>query len=179
MKIVQLTEPADLFEWDYLKTHTNIDDDDARGLMVDFARECTEFAELETARCFANRTLAITFYEDDISDSSRLYLPRGPVVSVTSVVANGVTLSASDYEDRRIGNTDFVYLKNTTSAPITVTCVVGYGTKVPLMLKRAIAQQAAYWYRHREAYSDSRQYIVEHAMARIYELLNALPVNGG
>lgn len=101
---------------------------------------------------YIGRTITSATYTAEIVDSvgqTRIQLRQYPITSVTTVVEDGTTLSASDYTtDANVGQ--LIRLSGTTEIPwasgsriITVTYVAGYST-VPKDLEDAATQQAAH-----------------------------------
>lgn len=108
-----------------------------------------------TPPTFASETLRATWFAADCYRDSKLLLPwRVPVTSITSVVENGVTLTASD-DYRLIGGATLLRLCGDGETPsfwstakIVVVYVAGWAatlsSNAPADLQAAVAEQVKY-----------------------------------
>lgn len=125
-----------------------------------------ELAEAYTGKSFTARTIQVRY--DEVKEV--LYLPRGPVISITSVktlTEAGVetTLSASTYylaDDERLIFTTIPDVSRDYGG-ILVTYVAGASTRTPAAMKTGILQTLSTAFEHRE------DYIVGHTVTRLPE----------
>ncbi|MGE0722818.1 MAG: hypothetical protein AB7O45_00510 [Alphaproteobacteria bacterium] len=123
---------------------------------------CGLAADQTGGRTFAVETMTATWLSADCARSTRLLLPwRVPLISITSIVEDGVTLDADDYRTvpmgamlERIGSdgeTPCLW----SSAPIVVTYTAGWtaanidGTDMPADLQDACLQECTTRWRAR------------------------------
>ena len=143
--VFEVTDPASfpIVSLDDLKEHLNISASDttddaelSRTLLV-----ATEMAERHCNRALRRKTVTDTFD----GDTDALLLRNAPVLSVTSVVENGTTLSATDYTlDASAG---ILYRGSSTACfewldgrqVVTVTYVAGY-TNPPQIAQQAVLE---------------------------------------
>lgn len=164
--VVTITPPsADLLTTDDLRRQRN--------LPLDYRGNETELqlyidaaiytAQRETRRQFLNATLALTM---DCFPSSVLYVPRPPLVSVTSIAyidtaGDSQTLATSVYEADTASDPGRIWLKDGQTWPdtqpgigkVTITYVAGYGSSaasVPALFRQAVLLMAAHWEKLRE-----------------------------
>jgi uncharacterized phiE125 gp8 family phage protein len=143
------------------KAHARIDDgaeDTARLLLA----SATETVEDLTARQFINATWAYTFRAFPTGIDGTIWLPKAPVVSITSITyldtdGNSQTVSTDTYQAIITEAPGRVVLQYGESWPtaridteaVTVTFVAGYGTvpaQVPRTAKHCILALASHWW---------------------------------
>src|SRR4051794_24973698 len=108
MKLAVTTAATgNVIEWASLKTHLRVDNDAERDYVLELQNAAVANA-CEAMECsLLSQTYTATFYADE-----RIYLPRGPVTSVTSVVDdNGQTITTSGYTLGRVGNADYLAMR--------------------------------------------------------------------
>src|SRR5579862_225427 len=110
------------------KAQVRADDDSEQSLITSYIVAARLYGEQATGKTWVQRNVQAKFWEQ----KDRYNLPRGPVQSITSIVdGNGNTVSSSNYQLRKIGNTDYVYFTGNTpnvdAGPVVITYVAGYG----------------------------------------------------
>lgn len=158
-------EPVSLEE---AKDHLRVlgsDEDDYITALISVARE---FVETITGRSLITQTWLVTF---DSFCGTRLYLPRPPVQSVTSVqyrdTTDGSLQTHSDslYEVNLVSEPSAIRFDELPNYdiekenPIQVTFVSGYGdaaTDVPRNLVHAIKLLIGHWYTNRSSVANAR-----------------------
>ena len=167
MRVVSLSvvtapaaEPVDLAT---IKLHTRSDVAVEEPLLTAYSVAARQVLEEETRRAFVSTTLKATY-----SDWGRLYLPRSPLVSVSSVKyyddSNTLQTLSSDvytvvdavqpYIELTFGQTwPTLY---TRSEAVEIEFVAGYGdaADVPDAIKMSILLLTADMYEHRESGSE-------------------------
>lgn len=156
-----ITVPPSAYPVTYsqVSDHLRLDQTDDQTYVTELIADAFDDLQSELEASLMPQTIVATYYEQPITH--RLHLPRGPVKSVTSVVANGVTAAASAYSLKRSGNTDFLYIAGTLTAPIVITYQAGYSNiaadisagypTLPNDLRRALYLTLANYYENREA----------------------------
>jgi len=155
--------------------------------ITDLVDACTEHAENALDSSLLQRTIVATYYGaepvnlwTDYWDKCKLYLPRGPVQSITSVIdSNNTTIT--DWQLQRHGLADFCLVKGVFVAPLTITYVAGYGNTaaaVPSDLCMAIRMHVASLYRFREPVSDKALSTVPRSLEAFYALRRRTPPVG-
>lgn len=153
-------EPVSL---ELLKAHLRVDSEDEDALLTEYLRAAREMVETITWRVLISQTWDVYF---DVF-ASRLYLPKPPLSSVTSVkyvdsAGTTQTVSSSVWEageEDGIGLVRPAYDQTWPSDArghrddVVVRIVAGYGTgpsSVPRPLRQAILLLAGDFYEHRE-----------------------------
>jgi uncharacterized phiE125 gp8 family phage protein len=169
--IVTETIPTDLVTWADIKAHIKDIDDSEKSYVMSLANACVEQFERETNLATAARSVSIRYSYEDLEESNCLPIPKGPVISITSVSNGSQSLSATDYELRQVGNLYYVYLYSalptSVSLPLTLTVSVGHST-VPQSIKEAVLIHTETLWRNRGATSGQQQYLLELGLERIY-----------
>jgi uncharacterized phiE125 gp8 family phage protein len=124
----------------------------------DYARDA-----LNSSLCV--ETITAVFYEGE-----PIYLPRGPLVAVTSVTDSSGT--SIGYEVYRVGNSDRLRLTQGFTAPLTVVYTSGYANAaaVPDSIKQAILCHAGTLYEHRESVTERGRTPVPHQLEAFYRI---------
>lgn len=152
-----------------VKAHLNVSHNDDDSLLTSYLKAATNFVEQRTNRCFVHQTRVCkmrTFADTRYVHGRRIYLPRSPLSSVTSIsyiASDGTTttLPSSDYivstgdKPGRISEAYNATWPDTRvyDDNVTITYVVGHSsssTGVPPQAALAIEQLVAHWYRTRE-----------------------------
>lgn len=119
------------------------------------------YAETAMGRSLIRRTVTATFYAN-LSPADLLYLPRGPIASVTSVTPDGgAALATSAYRLEYVGNAVARLRVNgllTYPKDLTVVYEAGHaiaagstpGANVPADIRHAITMHAAQLIQYRE-----------------------------
>jgi uncharacterized phiE125 gp8 family phage protein len=152
------TQPDPLITVEAVKLHLRIDstleDDYLAGLIA----AATSHAEQSMACSLLQRTITATFYSGEL-----LTLPRGPVVSVSSVALNGVTVAPSAYSIERYGYAELLRYNNGNIQPHAAPAVLavvydaGHGADpadVPADFIQIIKCHVGLLYEQREAATD-------------------------
>lgn len=124
MRIVTNTMPAELpLTWQSMKAYLSADDERDKTIVMDLVAEATDYAERQMNASLITRTITATFEERE-----PIYLPRGPVQSITSV--RDSTNADVSYSRRDAGTLTWLELggSSNVSYPLTVVYVAGYGT---------------------------------------------------
>jgi uncharacterized phiE125 gp8 family phage protein len=149
------TQPDALIDVDAIKQHLRIDSDSEDAYLAGLIAAATAHAEQVMASSLLHRTITATFHGGEL-----LSLPRGPVVSVSSVALNGQPVDASSYSIERYGNAELLRYNNGNIQPhaapatLTVTYVAGYGetpADVPADIVQVIKCHVGLLYEHRES----------------------------
>jgi uncharacterized phiE125 gp8 family phage protein len=135
-----------------------------------YVRELTaaaaEYAEEALGASLITRTITAEFYEGE-----KLFLPRGPVMTVTSVTDAGGR--AVGWRLERYGRSDLLVTTAAYTTPLTVVYTAGYGsgiTNVPADIRHAIRTHVATLYENRESVSDKAKMPVPHSLADFYRM---------
>ena len=146
-----------------VKDHLRIDVTDDDRLLNSLIYAATAYCEKVANRSFVSRTLDWTL--DRFPPATGFYLPRPPVVSVTSITyidedGNSDTVSSSNYivdtDSGRVALTNAGEWPSVTLrriAGVTIRYVAGYGTtrsSVPETFRHAVLLVIGDWYEHRE-----------------------------
>lgn len=134
--------------------------------LVPMLSSVQELAEAYTGKSFTARTIQIRI--DTIEEV--IYLPRGPVISITSVKtlteadAETVVSSASYYlaDDERLIFTTIPDVQRDYGG-VLITYVAGATTRTPAAMKTGMLQALSTAFEHRE------DYIVGHTVTRLPE----------
>lgn len=155
--------------------------------ILDLLDACTEYAEQTLDTSLLTRTITATEYHQAAIDfwgtaeryPNRVYLPRGPVSSVTSVTDSK---SASiSFTQQRFGLADFVVLNDPYAAPVTIVYQAGYGAdaaSVPSDIKMAIRTHVAHLFERREAADEKSIVNVPLSLMAFYALRRRTPPVG-
>lgn len=136
---------------------------DDKPTVEEIIADTVAYFEGETESSLAVQSITCTHYES----AAKLFLPRGPVLSITSITADGVAVSAANYKLRRVGNTDYVYFDGgSVSAPVVIVYQAGYAT-LPADIRRALLLLVGTWYGNREVESRPIAYAVDEGFRRI------------
>lgn len=168
MAIVITSEPANepLTADDNAKLHMRVDvteDDELINLYIKAARK---YIEQAAKRTFITQTIRYSL--DKWPDDNKIYLPRPPLQSVSSIVyldedGTSTTWSSSNYivdsdsEPGRVALAASQTWPATTLYPVNairITYIAGYGddaTDVPETWRQAIRLLTGHWYENREA----------------------------
>src|SRR5689334_4676348 len=147
------TKPADLpITFAQAKAHLRLDDDSEQDYVTDLIRAATAHAENVMGRSLMQRTITATYYAY-ATPLDLTYLPRGPVISVTSVTdANGREISNSVLE--AAGNSARLRVNNGYSFPVNLTVVyeAGYESadEIPDDILHALKMHVSHLYMYRE-----------------------------
>lgn len=121
----------------------------------------TDYAETAMGRSLIQRTVTATFYAN-LCPPDLLYLPRGPIITVTSVTpAGGAALDPSRYALEYVGNATarlrvdgaYRFPKDLTvvyEAGYPIGTAPKYGSNVPHDIRHAIAMHALQLIQFRE-----------------------------
>lgn len=145
------------------KTHMRVDTSDDDTYIAGLISAATQYAQDRTNRQFINATFKLRL---DGFLASQLWLPRGPLSSITSIQyldENDATqtLASSKYKvdttsmPGRVVRADGESWPSTTANPqsVIITYVSGYGSStsdVPEGIRLAIRMLTAHWYEARE-----------------------------
>lgn len=178
MKWSITTPPADrVVSYAEAKYHCNLSetgDTDADAALQTYVEglidAATEYAEEATESSLAPRTLTAIFNEGE-----EIILPRGPLLSITSITDDDDD-EITDYEIERRGLSDRLIIDADFSYPLTVVFEAGYedtgtGTSgVPAMIRHAILCHVGTLYENRESASTDALKAVPHQLADSYRL---------
>lgn len=178
MKIDQTRPTTPVVTWPQMSAQLKVDHTE-RDLVMDYVDAATACAERALGTSLLTRTITATFYGYmptmqwyDYRTGNKLYLPYGPVSSVTSITdANGTAVT--DYSLERYGHSDCVVVHQGYTAPLTVVYVAGYGsdpTNVPADIRMAIRTHAATLWQSRESITDVEMVPVPHNLEMFYRL---------
>jgi uncharacterized phiE125 gp8 family phage protein len=153
--------------WAQAKAHLRLDTDDQQAYVESLIDAAVDYAQTRLHSTLLATTLTQAFYENE----SLLILPRGPVISVTSVTdANGAAL---EYTQSRVGSSDRLTLTSSTgAAPVTVVYQAGYPTAadIPKSIIHAILCHVGTLFENRESASDKNKMPVPHSLDAFYRL---------
>lgn len=135
-----------------LKSHCRIDHDEDDLLLPTYEAAAVSSVEAWTQRLLTPR--AVTLRMSDLPCSlTSIELPGGAVSTLTSVIADGVTLTGATVVGHSpallIPATDWPIVTG-TGYPVTITYTAGYAT-VPPGLVHAVMMLAGHFYENREA----------------------------
>jgi uncharacterized phiE125 gp8 family phage protein len=155
-----------LITWDQIAAQLRLDQTDDEDYVNDLIDACTDYAETALESSLLNRTITATFYRQDT-----LWLPRGPIVSITSVTdANG---NHPPYDLEGYGTADLLVCPQGHVSPLTVVYVAGFGTdstNVPAQIRQAIRVHVSTLYENRESVADKNMMPVPHSLESFYRL---------
>jgi len=160
-------EPVDILEVkNHIRLEPGITEDDA--LINALITAARTYVENDINRSLVSQTWQIVF--DHFPNKDELWLPKGPLISVTSITtydeANtaSVLSTAAYFVDTYGDRVSLVYgyswptdLRHHNG--VVIEYVTGYGTKatdIPQPIKQAMLMLVGHWYENREATSYSK-----------------------
>ena len=146
-----------------MQAQLRLDDASEQTYIEDLVDAATAYAEKAMDASLLTRTMTVTVWQrspislwTDYRLHAQIFLPRGPVQSITSVVdANAVNIT--NYTFERIGFTDQIIINQAYVSPVVVTYVAGYGTTAAAIdadIRLAIRTHVASLWRVREHVTD-------------------------
>jgi uncharacterized phiE125 gp8 family phage protein len=177
--------PASIWTTDQLAYALRIDSDlsgttDEQDYLTDLQNAAVEYAEQAMGTSLLTRTITTTYYGYHRSVYSalvyptgchKLYLPRGPIISISSVTdANG---AISNYQVSGAGTTDLIEIKQQWVGPLVIVYQAGYGddaSTIPADIRQAIRTHVATLYENRESISDKPMTEVPQSLKDFYQL---------
>lgn len=140
-----------------------------RDLILDYIDAATINAENAMGTSLLQRSITAVFYEGE-----KIYLPRGPVISITSVTDfNGQTYTQNNqYFWERFGRADKIRFQTGFTYPLTVVYVAGYANAaaVPADIRLALRQHVATMYANSESISADTLRETPQSLADFYRL---------
>lgn len=127
-----------------------------------------DFAETIMGCSLLTRTITAIFNQHDT-----LFLPRGPIQSITSVADANGTISSSNYSIKGYGNAEELYITTGFKAPLTVVYQAGYGNSaadIDPAITEAILSHVALLYESRESAGDRTRTPIPHSLEAFYRL---------
>ena len=189
MKWQQETPSSDVWTVAELAYHLRLDADlasntDEQAYLTDLQAAAVEFAETAMGTSLITRAITATYYPQSSGytwgeqpwigsfwERFRLKLPRGPVISITSVTDANGAIDDSKYDLEGAGVSDLLRLSVGYAVPLTVVYDAGYGdqgTSVPADIRHAIRQHVSTLYEQRESVSEKTTSIVPHSLELFY-----------
>jgi uncharacterized phiE125 gp8 family phage protein len=163
------TTPVSLAE---AKAHVEYEDTDRDALITGLIQAATDYVEQFTGKALVSQTWRLTL--DGFSNT--IALPKGPVISVSSVQyfdANGdlQTVGAGDYMVDTVSDPAWLVLNSDASWPavvdginaVSINFVAGY-TILPASIKQAILLLIGQWFDNRSATSEKAMTEVPYAV---------------
>lgn len=147
------------------KAHLRLTSDDSRDLVNELIAACTEYAENATSSSLITRAVTAVFEQGDA-----LYLPRGPIVSITSVTDDAGTV-LTDYDLSHWGNATLLVPETSFVFPLTVVYQAGYGStgaNVPAIFRMAIRAHVATLFETTMSVSDKQLFTVPNSLEAFY-----------
>lgn len=137
--------------WAEAKAHLRLDVDTDQAYVESLIDAATDFAETRMGMSLVAQTRTETFHDG----ASTLKLPRGPLISVTSVTDDSAAL-ITDYDIIREGTSDRLQFNVGFTPPLTVVYQAGYPSRdlIPASIRLAIMMHVATLYENRESVSD-------------------------
>lgn len=167
--IISETIPS-VLTWEEIYDHCRLYDSSEQTYLEGVGLAVVQAFELETGLAVGERTQTITYSRDDLRDDSlRISLPKGPVISVTSVTLDGEVIPSTSYELRKIGKNWYLKFDRSLWGTVVVVLTVGHST-APALIKQGLLNHLEDMYRNRGATSTAQSYGVEYGLKRIYEL---------
>lgn len=128
-----------------IKSHLRLDSDDEKDYIELLISAAVAAAEKHTESLMTSRTITLTSY----STQSRIYLPFGPVTSITSI-SDYSSNTITNYELEYDGTEAYVEINESFESPVTITYIAGYAT-LPADLKVAIMAHVGHLFNNRES----------------------------
>jgi hypothetical protein len=145
--------------------HSRLDDTSDRDYVLDLIAGCTQDAEDAMQCSLLTRTITAIF-----NDCERLYLPRGPIKSITSVTdAKG---AITNWTLQGHGTADLLVLPNGFHGPLTVVYQAGFADTadtLPAKFRNAIRNHVGTLYENRESVSDKPMSAIPHSLELFWE----------
>lgn len=163
MKFRVVTPPDRFIAWDSARVHLRLDLPDDRAYVLDLIDAATAYAEGAMDSSLGTQTIEATFYDGD-----KLWLPRGPIQSITSVVdANNTTIT--DYTVEGYGTIDVLKVNRPYKGPLVVTYTAGFDA-VPADVKQAILCHVGTLYEFRESIGTAAAHPIPHQLESFYRI---------
>jgi uncharacterized phiE125 gp8 family phage protein len=171
-----------LFSWDQVTQQLRLTDISESNYVTDLMDACTEYAEQALESSLLTRTITATFFAPPQASNlsyyppqnNGMFLPRGPVQSITSVTdANGTVLASTTYILEREGHADLLIMLYGWKPPLTVVYTAGYGvnvTDVPSDIRMAIRTHVATLFDQRASTDERAILPVPHSLEAFYAL---------
>lgn len=183
----QNSYPNAIWTTDQLAYALAIDSDiaalaDEIAYLNDLQAAAVEFAETMMNTSLLTRTVTTTYYGPSAPTTfgfrygwnylaERLYLPRGPILSLTMITDANGTIDSSRYQLQGAGNADFLTMLTGYMAPLTIVYEAGYGSEpanVPGDIKQAIRTHIALLHERKESATDRTITAVPHSLEAFY-----------
>ena len=169
MKWSITTPPAErIIDFASMKAHLRLDDAGERDYVLELIDAATEYAQQAMETTLLLSGLTATYYTSE----AILPLPRGPVVSVASVIdRDDYTLEdGTDYEVQRVGNEDRLVMLRSYTPPLVIAYTAGHAQPqdVPADIRQAIRCHVATLYAYRESVSATPLAAVPDQLAAFY-----------
>lgn len=152
--------------WAQAKVHLRLSSDDEQDYVEDLIDAATDHAEEAMACTLMARERSVTFYR-----GGPMYLPKGPLISVTSIIdADAKTIT--DYDLEKVGNADLLTINEGFTYPLEVVYQAGYASAsdIPAAIRQAILCHVGTLYENRESVSDKSKTPVPHSLEAFYRL---------
>lgn len=167
MKWTQTTPAAIPVSYAQAAAHLRLYDDTDRDYVLDLIAAAVEYAETALESSLVTRTITATWFATDAD----LWLPRGPVQSITTVVGLG-NRAVAGCAVEGYGTADLLVApSNGYQPPLTAVYQAGYGDNaadVPADIRLAIRQHVYSLYENRQPSSDLDQMPVPGNLADFY-----------
>jgi uncharacterized phiE125 gp8 family phage protein len=153
--------------WAEAKKHLRLDSDDEKSYVESLIDAATEYAEERLSTTLLERSRTQIFYDAE----PLIPLPRGPLVSITSVT-DADDNEITNYELSRVGHSDRMTITGSFKAPLTIVYRAGYASAaaIPASIRLAILQHVATLFENRESVSDKTKLPVPHSLEDFYKL---------
>jgi uncharacterized phiE125 gp8 family phage protein len=143
--------------------HLRLDETTDQDLVQQYINAAIAYGESATESSFAPREITATYFTTP--SDGKLYLPRGPVISITTITANGITPATWAYQ--RMGNSDYIYSISSLVTPVVVVYQAGYAT-LPADLQQAILMTVGQFYENRETQTNQNMITVSQGAENIF-----------
>lgn len=171
MNVISQSSPdASPIDYASLVIWLRLDNNDERSLIEDLIDAAVEFAEQSMGTSLITRTITAKYYE-----AEPIYLPRGPVQSITSIQdKDGHDIT--DYDLQGFGRADYIKINSMSGGyPVTVEYEAGYGddaADVPADIRSALRAHVGTLYKYRESLADGTKppISVPHQLEEFYRL---------
>lgn len=166
-KLSILTPPESLpVTWAEAKAQCKITLDSEQSYVESLIEAAADYAQEAMACSLMQQTLQIIFETGD-----DLLLPRGPILSITSVV-DADDDDISSYRLVHVGKLSRLVLNQAATFPLTVTYEAGHSVAalIPASIRLAIKQHVASLYAVRESISEKGMLPVPHSLQDFYRL---------